>query len=317
MSIPQTSECPITVARLGDGPIITPDTHASLTEHGHGNINGPSLIVTPPWLDQSLGRYYLYFAHHQGTFIRLAIADNPTGPWRIYEPGVLPLEQTPFDGPSGHIASPDVHIDHDQQRLVMYYHGCPARRSDPDCPWVQATCVAYSSDGLNWQSESMRITEPYLRVFEWQGKRYGITAAGSLFREDQPNDPTVRWTRRRASLDRSGRHWALLRREDTLHLFYSRWGDRPEHVLYAPLCLTDDWNDWQLIDRWSLLWPERDWEGADQSLTVSLNGAVHHPVNQLRDPAIFQDPHTANDFLVYSIAGESGLAIAQLHGLAI
>jgi hypothetical protein len=33
------------------------------------NINGPSLIRVPDWVPDPLGRYYLYFAHHHGTYI--------------------------------------------------------------------------------------------------------------------------------------------------------------------------------------------------------------------------------------------------------
>lgn len=54
------------VERLG--PIITPDTHPSAGT----NINGPSLIRVPDWVDDPLGRYYLYFADHKGSDIRLA-----------------------------------------------------------------------------------------------------------------------------------------------------------------------------------------------------------------------------------------------------
>jgi len=48
------------------------------------NVNGPSLIRAPAWLPNPLGRYYLYFAHHQGAYIRLAYADRLEGPWRTY-----------------------------------------------------------------------------------------------------------------------------------------------------------------------------------------------------------------------------------------
>ena len=43
------------------------------------------MSVEPP-------RYYLYFAHHKGSYIRLAFADAVAGPWTVYEPGVLSLE---------------------------------------------------------------------------------------------------------------------------------------------------------------------------------------------------------------------------------
>ena len=53
---------------------------------GH-DINGPSLILAPQWLEKPLGKYYLYFAGHRGTRIRLAYADNLTGPWKVVETG--------------------------------------------------------------------------------------------------------------------------------------------------------------------------------------------------------------------------------------
>ncbi len=63
------------VTRLVDGPIVSPQTHHSI---GH-NIQGPSLIKVPDWVATPLGRYYLYFADHKGSYIRLAYADEITG----------------------------------------------------------------------------------------------------------------------------------------------------------------------------------------------------------------------------------------------
>ena len=61
------------------------------------NINGPSVIRVPGWVKLPLGKYYMYFAHHAGQFIRMAYADAVEGPWRIYEPGVLQASRTAFD----------------------------------------------------------------------------------------------------------------------------------------------------------------------------------------------------------------------------
>ena len=85
------------VERLPSNPIIRPHMDARMG----ANINGPSLIRTPGWLDNPLGRYYLYFGHHKGEYIRLAFADELTGPWTIYEPGVLHLEGGLHRGPLG------------------------------------------------------------------------------------------------------------------------------------------------------------------------------------------------------------------------
>ena len=87
------------VERFPSNPIIRPHMDARMG----ANINGPSLIRTPAWLDNPLGRYYLYFGHHKGEYIRLAFADELTGPWTIYGPGVLHLKEAYTEG---HLASP-------------------------------------------------------------------------------------------------------------------------------------------------------------------------------------------------------------------
>ncbi|MBC7237378.1 MAG: hypothetical protein H5T69_16175, partial [Chloroflexi bacterium] len=92
------------VRRYPGNPIIRPH----MDERMGGNINGPSLIRVPDWLPDPLGRYYLYFGDHRGTYIRLAYADSLEGPWSIYTPGVLALEDSFF---VHHLASPDVHVD--------------------------------------------------------------------------------------------------------------------------------------------------------------------------------------------------------------
>ncbi|MEE2635684.1 MAG: hypothetical protein VYE68_00425, partial [Acidobacteriota bacterium] len=52
----------VRVERLADAPIIRPDLHPSI---GH-NIQGPSVIKVPDWVNEPLGAYYLYFADHKG-----------------------------------------------------------------------------------------------------------------------------------------------------------------------------------------------------------------------------------------------------------
>src|SRR6266508_2510136 len=80
----------IGAARLAQNPLITVDTSPSLG----GNVNGPTVIRVPAWVDRPLGRYYMYFANHMGEFIRLAYADAVTGPWKVHEPGVLHVRDT-------------------------------------------------------------------------------------------------------------------------------------------------------------------------------------------------------------------------------
>ena len=49
------------VKRLLDRPIISSDLHPSIGP----NIQGPSLIRVPDWIEDRLGDYYLYFADHR------------------------------------------------------------------------------------------------------------------------------------------------------------------------------------------------------------------------------------------------------------
>ena len=60
------------------------------------NVQGPSLIRVPDWLPDPLGHYYLYFADHKGSYIRLAYADALQGPWYIHSPGSLQLAGSHF-----------------------------------------------------------------------------------------------------------------------------------------------------------------------------------------------------------------------------
>ena len=83
---------PWTVERLPRNPVIS----LVAEEHGYVNINGPSVIRVPDWVERPLGRFYMYFAHHKGSYIRLAVADTLTGPWTVYDPGVLQLSNSGF-----------------------------------------------------------------------------------------------------------------------------------------------------------------------------------------------------------------------------
>jgi len=267
--------CPVTATRLGDGPIISPATPGWAEENVGKNINGPSLIRRPSWLTGFDQDYILFFAHHQGKSIRVATADSLTGPWHIDPTGVLPLDETPF---SHHVASPDVHVDHENKRLIMYFHGHGGVPTPHNVE--QPTLVATSSDGRSWDVLETVLGESYFRVFDDPtGRIYAVSKAGDIYRGDGMLGPFARC----GQIDRSGRHWAFTRRGTTLHFVYSRWGDQPEHLLYGTMDMTDA-DDWTLGTRWSLLAPEYDWEGVDKPIRVSRNGAVHKPVHELRDP---------------------------------
>jgi hypothetical protein len=73
-------------------PSLTPDLHPSIGR----NIQGPSAIRAPDWIEHRLGDYYLYFADHKGRYIRSGYARHLTGPWTVYAPGGLQLEKSCF-----------------------------------------------------------------------------------------------------------------------------------------------------------------------------------------------------------------------------
>jgi len=296
------------VVRFAQNPILTPASDASLGD----NLNGPSLIRVPAWVERPLGRYYLYFAHHSGRFIRLAYADEVTGPWTVYAPGTLQLGQAPRC--HDHVASPDVHIDESRREILMYFH-CPSggaleangrRAVNP-----QFTFLATSRDGLRFEVGPTLLGPSYFRVFHWGGYYYAIVRGGHVLRSRdmrtafEPGPTLIP-----ADTGRVLRHAAVDLRGDVLRIYYSRIGDRPERILVSEIRLSPDWLTWRASEAREVLHPERDYEGADRPLEVSAPAAAPGRVRQLRDPGIFTE--AGRTYLLYSIAGESGIAVAEI-----
>lgn len=289
--------------RLRQNPIITPESSQTIGT----NINGPSLIQIPTWVKRPLGRYYLYFAHHGGKFIRLAYADHLSGPWRIHKPGTLLLEQAKscYD----HIASPDVHVDQSRKQIVMYFH-CPSGSAGGTDIVQQKTFFATSSDGLHFTADTQPLGPSYFRVFQWRGYHYAVARAGVFFRSRDGRSPFEQGPALFSDPPRILRHPAVDVRGDTLRVYYSRIGDRPERILRADIPLSNDWMAWRESEPVTVLSPERDYEGGDLPLETSKPDAAPGRVRQLRDPGIYREG--GRTYLLYSIAGESGIAIAEL-----
>jgi hypothetical protein len=314
------------VERLG--PILTPESHPAAGE----NIQGPSLVRVPDWAEGALGRYYLYFADHKGDTIRLAYADALTGPWRLHSPGALAIEDSHFAAEppevgwlelqavrllawfqgvqvtyslereltTPHIASPDVHVDHANRRFVMYFHGLD------DFAW-QSTRAAVSANGIDFEARPEILGRTYLRAFEHDGATYALAMPGQLYRAA---DPLSGFEEGPRLFEPDMRHAALLRRGDRLHVFWSRVGDAPEVILRSTIDLSDPWETWENAGEFEVLRPEFDWEGADAPVEPSIRSVAEGHVNQLRDPAIFEEGGRV--WLLYAIAGESGIALAEL-----
>lgn len=296
------------VERFINNPIIEPGMSASIGK----NINGPSLIRVPNWLEKPLGRYYLYFAHHRGTFIRLAYADQLEGPWSIYEPGTLQLGDSYCDH---HIASPDVHVDEKRHEIRMYYHGrlpegsqgAKVSVSSDGTKVSQGTKVSVSSDGVNFTCYEPTLGWPYFRVFQWGGYYHALAGRGIFYRS---RDGLTDFERTAVLFSRDMRHDALKLDGNTLYVFYTNVGDVPEHILLATVELRDDWMSWKETDAVTVVKPETDYEGVDLPLEPSVRSLATQRVRQLRDPAIYEEDGAT--YLLYSVAGESGIAIARL-----
>lgn len=287
-----------------------------------GNANGPSLIKVPHWVQNALAKYYLYFAHHEGRSIRLAFADNLTGPWTLSDTPALDLTDSLFpvepplfteldervkqditngdDGNYPHIASPDVVIDEARQQIRLYYHG---RLKDG----TQATRVAISGDGLNFIAQPEILGLPYFRVFKQGEYYYAMAMPGVLYRSadgltDFETGPCI--------TEQAIRHFAFLNYQNAWFVFWTRVGDTPERILCSKLLTNENWQNWQLGPATEIHRPKKIWEGSEQPLTPSKYGSSMQPVNQLRDPAIYVEKDKI--YLLYAIAGEQGIAIGEL-----
>lgn len=298
----------VDVRRFTQNPIARPQM---LLGRDGGNINGPSLMRVPTWAPNRLGNYYLYFAHHNGKYIRLAYADRLEGPWRIYEPGALTLGEA--SGCTGHIASPDVHVDEARHEIRMYFHG-PAKGGGG-----QKSFVAVSKDGLHFQASAETLGLFYFRAFPWQDAWYAMAKGGLLYRskdgltafEQGPNPFPGSETRGPEYNQPGARHVALHRVGNLLWVYYSNIGDEPERILRCSMQLGDDWTQWKVSAPQEVLRPQTAYEGVDLPLRKSVAGAMRGRENALRDPAIFADVD-GRVYLLYSVAGESGIGIAEL-----
>lgn len=202
-----------TVERLTPGePLIDARSfiEAGLSAKEGRNINGPSVIRIPDWMapaDRAHpdAKFYMYFGHHGGSYIRLAWASELTGPWKFArmdpttpegDRGVLGFEDTANRitrlGPGehlhiyNHMASPRVFVDHANQRFALFFHAPSGinRRDGTIDRIQQRTLVALSHDGLDFRGgiQPVFIGTGYLDPFVFQGRTYGFSNEGYLHR---------------------------------------------------------------------------------------------------------------------------------------
>ena len=246
-----------------------------------------------------------------------------------------------------HIASPDVMVDEVYHRIIMYFHGDSNGRTG--ATGLQKTFVATSSDGLNFNIpadggqtghgvRNVILGNAYFRVFRYTTNWFAFSNFGALWRAPNPDDPwqtpanpldnawiegpnpiyadlqAIRLTDPTRSLVDTPRHFAarLLSDGNTLEVLYTARGDAPERIFRTTLSLAPDWLAWnsEPLHR-ELLRPELDWEGADQPVAPSQNGAQVN-VNQLRDPCLFVDADGMH-YLFYSGEGEEAIGVSRVN----
>jgi len=336
-------------------PIITDKHFTDLraTSDEGENINGPSLIRLPDWvpLDKRVDPsavYYLYFAHHQGNYIRLAWASKLEGPWKLHKTGadinvgnrgVLDLgvdDRIELENGrviKDHIASPDVLVDHENQRIIMYFH---ARTINPG---GQRTFVSFSNYGLSFLEhiQAVVLGGSYFKVFEYRGIMYAVDNRADIYKGGSVEDPwkipagfnyeDMLWLEQEddafqsdidadsklAGKDIEIRHVGVHVSEDTLYVFYSRIGDAPERIMLSTIRL-----DNRTFEEWDpsyppkdILKPDREWEGSNLPNLPSDGGSTKKEVNQVRDPDVFENSD-GSLYLLYTGAGEFGIGLARL-----
>jgi hypothetical protein len=324
----------VKVTRFEQNPLVTTRTSRSLGS----NVNGPTVIRVPDWVPNPLGRYYMYFANHIGEFIRLAYADTITGPWRIYEPGVLHVRNTAMSrtGPDPketlddfytHVASPEIIIDHQQKRFVMWFHGwwtngenwpadpAAARAWAQKSGYSQFTQAAISTDGLQFDASPAITRTPYLRVIQYGGYYYGVSRLGRVSRSKDPLASFELGPNPFRDGPYAGRirHVALVLRGDRLYVFFTAIGDTPERVMLSTISLEGDWTTWRASAPVDVIQPERGYECTNLPNAPSESGDIAIPVRQIRDPFVFEE--AGRSYLFYSICGEQGIAAAEITGL--
>jgi len=97
--------------------------YENLKYRPHDDICFVSVFPAYKHFDRPLGKYYMYYAAHDGPGICLAYADHITGPWTEYESNPL------FDNvwepyyKVSHTSSPDVCWIQGESKLFLYFHG--------------------------------------------------------------------------------------------------------------------------------------------------------------------------------------------------
>ena len=298
--------------------IIDSGTPGIPREDGRFNVNGPSVLLAPEWMPEPPGAYLMYFAHHRGRSIRLAAADTPTGPWRLADPDVLNVDDTPSEHVP-HIASPDVHVDHARRRFVMYFHGMvpepvgghlPCWRVYPSIN--QKTMLAVSADGWDFVPVEpvVAVAPSYLRMFDRGDAWFGVAMPSQIVRS---TDGLSGFEYGSMLFDDDEiRHCCLSYRpgRDEIEMLFTRCYEAPERIYRTVIDASGDWRGWRSGPVTELMRPTLRWEGAGEPLEPVPRGPAPGPQNGLRDPFVLTDG--GRRWLFYAAAGEDALGVTDI-----
>ena len=174
----------------------------------------PSVIRLPNWLAAAdradpTANYYMYYGNHTGNHIKLKWAATIDGTWTDYDinagtvDGVFDVGgNDPSRDDYDHVSAPDVVVDNANQQFVMYFHG--ERDASSPAPRVHERFVATSGTGLNFndpltgngnpghgpievtaltdngRTRDVWIGDDYMRVFQKNGRFYGVGRRGII-----------------------------------------------------------------------------------------------------------------------------------------
>ena len=182
----------------------------------------------------------------------------------------------------------------------MYFHGL-------EDVGTQVSRVATSRNGIDFEAQTEILGPPYMRIFPHDGMTYALTMPGRFYRS---KDGLHGFEPGPVLFNPNMRHSAVLKRGNELLVFWTQVGEAPERILLSRIDLTGDWHGWKESPPAEVLRPERSYEGVDAPLTPSVRSTAYGKVNQLRDPAIFEED--GRTYLLYAVAGESAIAIAEI-----
>jgi len=269
--------------------IIIPDKLSKESD----NINGPTVIKVPKWIKNPLAKYYMYFAHHKGTHIKLAFANNIFGPWNVFQKGVLSLNE--IQG-RDHLASPDIYFSN--ERIFMIYHSVYKKS-------VQLSSIAVSNDGLNFTPKTERFASFYFRRFVFKSEIYGFAKSensyGCIYKLVNNKFQIVN-----NKFIYNLRHGSIIIENNKVYCYFTRIGDSPEKVLVCNINM-DTFNP-SIFS--TVIEPKYNWEGVNNKLEPSKFGMARSKFHQLRDPFVFKENNLK--YLFYSVQGEAGIAVAEI-----